>query len=384
MSVTRGEVIGRIVARANLDEFAERVLDSFWEQPEFQALHPPRGAVLSLVRWNLDLVIRWLAEGRPPSEAELEVFRQQARDRAAEGFPADIVPANFRRGARFAWRALMEAATEAERPALLESADLLFEYVDRVSRIFSEVYGEASAAAPASADEAAARELLARIAADELPVAEDHQLAERIGFQLDRASRPFVVALPGRTVADHAELAAQLRGRGMLAASEGRRVVGLAEAGADWAGAPMPPEAIVARERAALGAERGRVLEDLRAAVEVALATGRSGEIALEDYLAELLLCRSPRVAGQITRLVYGPLSEELAHTLDVLVAHSFERNSTAAELPVHRNTLRDRITRIGELTGVDLDSAEGSGLAWLAWLQRRGSTSRPGGASVR
>ena len=32
---------------------------------------------------------------------------------------------------------------------------------------------------------------------------------------------------------------------------------------------------------------------------------------------------------------------------------------------------LRDRIARISELTGVDLESAEGRGLAWLAWLAR-------------
>jgi DNA-binding PucR family transcriptional regulator len=43
----------------------------------------------------------------------------------------------------------------------------------------------------------------------------------------------------------------------------------------------------------------------------------------------------------------------------------------------VHRNTLRDRIARIAEITGLDLDSAEGRGLAWLAWLHRRDSTSR-------
>jgi DNA-binding PucR family transcriptional regulator len=147
---------------------------------------------------------------------------------------------------------------------------------------------------------------------------------------------------------------------------------------------PLPAEAIVARHRAALGAERGRVLEDLRAAVEVALSKGRSGEIALEDYLAELLLARSPRIAGQIARLVYGPLSEELARTLDMLVANSFERNATAAELPVHRNTLRDRIARITQLTGVDLDRTEGSALAWLAWLHRGGSTSRSGAAGIR
>ncbi len=35
------------------------------------------------------------------------------------------------------------------------------------------------------------------------------------------------------------------------------------------------------------------------------------------------------------------------------------------------RNTLRDRIARISQLTGVDLEGAEGRGLVWLAWLAR-------------
>ena len=61
----------------------------------------------------------------------------------------------------------------------------------------------------------------------------------------------------------------------------------------------------------------------------------------------------------------------ELARTLDELIKNNFEKGRVAAALPVHRNTLRDRIARISELTGVDLDSAEGRGLAWLAWRAR-------------
>jgi purine catabolism regulator len=71
---------------------------------------------------------------------------------------------------------------------------------------------------------------------------------------------------------------------------------------------------------------------------------------------------------------VYGPLDgdhAELARTLDQLIKDNFEKGRVAAALPVHRNTLRDRIARISELTGVDLESAEGRGLAWLAWLER-------------
>jgi len=331
--------------------------------------------VRAWVRWNVDLVIRWLTEGRPPSESELEIFRERARDRAAEGMPADVVPANFRRGARFAWRALLEAATDEERPALLESAELLFEYVDNVSRVFSEVYEATARAAPAAAEETAARALLRRIAEDEVPLPEDQNLAERIGFQLDGAAWPFAIAAPARPAEYHAELAGQLRRRGALAASEGRRVVGLADSRSPWRGIELDLRAIVIQGSGALGGERGRAMEELRGAVDVASARGQTGQIALEEYLPELLLRRSPRLAGQISERMYGPLGGELAHTLDLLVEHSFERGRTAAALPVHRNTLRDRIHRISELTGVDLDSAHGRGLAWLAWLQQKGST---------
>jgi hypothetical protein len=370
--IARGDVVRRIVQRTDLDQFADRVLDTFWDRPEFQRLHPPREAVRSWVLWNLELVIRWLVESRPPSESELEVFREHARARAVEGTPADVVPANFRSGARFAWRALLEAATEDERPALIGSADLLFEYVDRVSRIYSEAYQEVTALATAtSADEASARALLRRVIADETPRPEDHQLAEGIGFQLDRAARPFVVVSPRRTPGYHAELAATLRRRRALAVSEGRRVLGLANAKPGWEGLELDPRALVAEGQDVIGVERGQALDELCDAVEVAIARGDRGRISVENYLPELLVRRSPRSAARIAHRVYSPLSPELTHTLDVLVEHNFERASTAAALPVHRNTLRDRINRMSELTGVDLESARGRGLAWLAWIKR-------------
>jgi hypothetical protein len=372
-AATRGEVLRRIIERADLERFTDRVLDSFWERPEFQRLHPPREDVRAWVRWNLDLVIRWLTRGEPPTQAELEVFRAHARARAEEGFLPDMIPANFRRGARFAWRAMLDAATEAERPALLESADLLFEYIDRVSRIYSEGYESAARSTAASAEEIAAGAALRRIAAEEPPLAEDRQLADRIGFALERAARPFVIALPKASPTAHADLAAHLRQKRALAASEGRRVVGLSVDRA-WRTAQMESQAVIAQAPPAIGAERGRALEELRDVVELALAHGHAGEVEAAAYLPELLLRRSPRLAAQIRARVYSPLDgdhAELARTLDELIKYNFEKGRVAAALPVHRNTLRDRIARINELTGVDLKSAEGRGLAWLAFLAR-------------
>jgi hypothetical protein len=377
--LTRGEVLRRIVERSDLERFTDRVLDSFWEQPAFQQLHPPRENVRTWVRWNLDLVIRWLIEGEPPGEPELEAFRAHARARAAEGFPPDMIPANFRRAARFAWRAMLEAATDAERPALLESADLLFEYVDRVSRIYSEVYeswarDSVQRSRADRAEEIAAGALLRRIAAEEALLTEDQQLAQRIGFALERAARPLVIALPGGSAERHAELATRLRRRGVLAASEGQRVVGLSAAKAPWRELELDPGAVITHAPPAIGGERGPALDELRDVAGLAAARGRAGEVEADEYLPELLLRRSPRLASQIRARIYGPLEgshPELARTLDALVVHSFEKGRVAAALPVHRNTLRDRIARISELTGVDLERVEGRGLAWLAWLAR-------------
>ena len=47
----------------------------------------------------------------------------------------------------------------------------------------------------------------------------------------------------------------------------------------------------------------------------------------------------------------------ELTRTLDALIEHDFDRGATAAALPVHRNTLTNRLNRIRAITGLDVDT---------------------------
>jgi len=71
---------------------------------------------------------------------------------------------------------------------------------------------------------------------------------------------------------------------------------------------------------------------------------------------------------------VYGRLeteNPELARTLDCFVENNFDRGRTAAALPVHRNTLANRLNRIRGLTGLDVDDSEGLMLAALVSLNR-------------
>ncbi len=374
------DVIRRIVERVDLDEFTERVLDSFWERPEYQRFRPLREDVRAWVRWNIDLMIRWLVDGQPPTESDLERFRERARMLAANGMPADIVPANFRRGARYAWTAILDAAREDERAALVESADLLFEFIDRVSQLFSDTYASAGPAATISEDERRARALIARACAGEEPSGEDLQLGERIGFELSGAYRPFVMVAPAWSVQRHLALAARLRARHLLAASEGRRVTGLANRKVPWRELGLDPRAAIAQGSRTRPAELLEAFEELRVVVEVAVRDGRAGEIEPDDHVAELLLRRSPRLATRLRSRVYDQLAArdpELTRTLDALIEHDFDRGATATALPVHRNTLTNRLNRIRAVTGLDVDSSDGRGLLWLAWLEERGQSAR-------
>jgi hypothetical protein len=372
-----GEAIRRIVERSDIDEFTERVVDSFWDRPEFRPFRPLREDLRAWVRWNIDLVIRWLVDGQPPTEGDLERFRARARELAADGMPADIVPANFRRGARYAWTSLLEAAEEDERPALLESADLLFQFIDQVSELFSDAYEATAPPAIASQEELRARELLARACEGEEATVDDHQLAERLGFELRNSYRPFVLVAPAWPAERHLTLARRLRARRLLAVAEGRRVSGLAHRPVAWRELGMDPQAVCAQGRPAPRAELSDAFEELRTVVDVAVRDGRPGEVDVDDHLAELLLRRSPRIATRLRARVFDRLNgddPELTRTLDSLIEHDFDRGATAAALPVHRNTLTNRLRRIRVITGLDVDSPDGRTLVWLAWLERQAS----------
>lgn len=372
----------RLIARIDVDAFADRVLASYWDTLPGEPQEARRHAHM-WVRWNLDLVVRWLTERRPPTDAELDVLRTRAYRQAQAGVPADRVPGNFRRAARFAWNAALELAEPDERAALLEAADLVFEFVDRVSRIYAEAHGQAGLSAPVAVEERLARGLLGRLVEDQPPTAEDVDFAARAGWRLDGTFHPFVVACPGAAGTEHLALAERLRARGVLAASEGRWVLALSRTPMADLALELSARATTAEGDLTAREQLGTVLDELRMLVDVAQSHGRAGPADPAHHLPELLLRSAPRMAARIRHQVYGPLRRHphLAHTLDAYIAHDFNQQRAAAELPVHRNTFRERLSRISELTGLDLERAEDRGTAWLAHLYAPapGAPSLPG-----
>lgn len=94
------------------------------------------------------------------------------------------------------------------------------------------------------------------------------------------------------------------------------------------------------------------------------------------ETLQMLLRAQSPQALASFVRRVLGQLQQHdrgregtLKATLRAFLAHNGHWNETAAELGVHRHTLRARMDRIERITGRNLDSAYARMELWLALL---------------
>jgi hypothetical protein len=141
----------------------------------------------------------------------------------------------------------------------------------------------------------------------------------------------------------------------MLAYVDGELVVGVAHAAAQlqrFAGRGIH---VVTADTGA--AELGTALQEAILLARVVSPDGAGGVDPVDEYLPELLLALSPRVAARLRARVTARLPAELRKTLGELVARDMDRGATAEALHIHRNTLTNRLARIGELTGLPLNA---------------------------
>lgn len=327
------------------------------------------------IRWNVALVLRWLAEGVAPDESMISELHEVVRTRAVAAEPMHEGLVVYRRGIRIMWNMMLEAATDAERPLLLEQADILWSYLELVVDTFSQAYDD-ERDTPESVGERRARTVLNRLCAQQPLTVDDRERAEYLGFDLANPYRPFVARLAGATTADHIALAGRLRSQGVLATTEGNHVAGLCTEGFDWTPLLDDPRFLLACERPTERSGLTAVLETLRMLVGFADGAGRTGLLTARDFLLHLLLAQSPQIADDIVTRVFGGLdgneNADLAATLKCLATNSFDRGSTAAQLFIHRNTVLYRIQRVQKLSGLNLQNPLDQTLVCLAilWTQ--------------
>jgi hypothetical protein len=377
---TDGNLLAQIVRRVDIEEVARRMVAVFQaEIPAYRTLPEAmlKGEIAEVSRRNLGVFFRSLADERGLSDEELIPFCESARQRAAEGLPLEDLLRAYRLGGRLGWEALVAAAEPHEEATLLPGVARLMQYVDRLSDAVTDAYHDERRHL-FSDEERRVQELFDGLqnAAPLEPRTID--LARHLDFPLEDRYLPFVLALASGPAHAHAQMAAALRQRDVLAVPAGDRVCGLLPLGSDRTvlaeggtlravGPPTPR------------AELSAMLVDLRLLIDVARRAGRDGDLRLEEFLPELLLARSPHLGAMLESRVYGPLESaaekggaDLLTTLEAFLSTGLDRRATADRLHVHPNSLDYRLRRIEELTGLLFADPDAVMLLALAIRRRR------------
>ncbi|AQS67392.1 CdaR family transcriptional regulator [Streptomyces pactum] len=109
-------------------------------------------------------------------------------------------------------------------------------------------------------------------------------------------------------------------------------------------------------------AELGTAWWEASAAARAARAETRFGPVAEWTSIGpfRLLTALSPQSAHDpVVRVLLSPAHRELARTAEVYLDRAGQAGRTAAELGIHRQTLYYRLSRVEQLTGLDLDDGE-------------------------
>lgn len=373
-------VIHRVLARLDLDELARRIdlnlrQVRYYEPCERATLLDDGGPVL---RWNLELLTGWLREGTAPTSDDLAELRAILRADAARGKQAHEQLVVYNQGTRCMWTSLLETATDGERAALTACSEIVLNYQSLVAQAFSDVYqDQAEAETGRGGAERRAGILLDWLTGPDPVNSEMAASSRALGFSIADRYRPFVAVVHGGSVAAHAGLARRLRAAGALAVTKLDHVEGVVSDAFDWTRYADEPKMLVVTDHALPRADLATGLGDVRAAAAMARQAALSGSISVEEYLPQLLLACSPRLADRLASRVYAALDEhnadDLTTTLKLLVSTNFDRAATAAALPVHRNTVLYRVNRIQKITGLDFGDRRDLALIWLAttWRNR-------------
>ncbi|MGA5466171.1 PucR family transcriptional regulator [Mycobacterium sp. NPDC050041] len=305
-----------------------------------------------------------LAETLSPA---LDGAYELGRGEARQGRSMDALLSAYRVGARVAWRELSAAAVGAglTAEAVARFAEMVFAFIDELSA--SSVAGHADELAVSGRVRQRYLERLALQLLDGAPAETLRASAERAGWQppatltaivlaekhirglavrFGQATLQLTVDLPGVEPADALAvlLVPDLDGRSrrqLRSALQGRRA---------FVGPARPWSLAQSSYRRALRARDLSVPDD----VDV---------VDTDDHLAELILTADREAADDLRRQVLAPLerlrpstAERLTETLRSWVLHQGQREAVAADLFVHAQTVRYRMTQLRELYGDRLD----------------------------
>jgi PucR C-terminal helix-turn-helix domain len=306
----------------------------------------------------------------PPLFPALDGAYELGRGEARHGRSIDALLSAYRVGARVAWRELSTTAVGAGLPAatIARFAELVFAFIDELSA--SSVSGHADELATTGRVrqrylERLAQNLLAGEAAADLLAS-----AEKADWQPPETLT--AVLLP---LAQTRGMAARF-GQSTLQLSEELPGVDASEALAvllvpDMEGTRRPQLlSALAGRRALVGPARpwahaqSSYHRALRARNLVSL--NETDVVDTDDHLVELVLSADSEAADDLRRRALAPLAhlrtnsaQRLAETLRSWLLHQGQRDAVAADLFIHAQTVRYRMTQLRDLYGDRLNDPQ-------------------------
>ena len=359
--------------RAQLPAVAEQTVAAVTaEVPGYGELTGPMGATIEqAVQTALGAFLRLAEQSREsdpgtPLQPALEGAYALGRGEARSGRTMDALLAAYRVGARVSWREMSATAVASGSPpgTVAQFAELVFAYIDQLS----------AASVAGHADELATTGRVRQ------------RYLERLGQDL-LCDAPLEAVLAAAERADWtppdtltAVLLPSARVRGAAALLDDRTLVvsgdlaglELTGPGGDQLTVLLVPDAsgvdraqllrVLAGRRAVVGPVRPwtQAAQSFRRAVRArALVAPTADPIDSEEHLPTLVLGADPEALADLRARALAPLAgmrpgtgERLAETLRSWLLHQGRREQVAADLVVHPQTVRYRMTQLRELYG--------------------------------
>ena len=300
-------------------------------------------------------------QAQTPTAPAVDGAYQLGRGEARSGRSVDALLSAYRIGARVAWREMSSTAVrnEVEAGTLGQFAELVFAYIDELSA--SSVAGHNDERATTGR---VRQRLLERLAADLL----GGSAPEVVEAAAERADW-----VPPSTLTAVIVPESQVRSVSNAIAGESlQSSESLPFEGGDAMVLLLVPD-VQGRRRAALlttlagvraVAGPARPWLDVRSSYERALRVHALGlGTDSEDHLVELVLSADASALADLRRRALAPLeglsptsAEKLTETLRSWLLHQGRRDAVAADLFVHAQTVRYRMSQIRELYGDRLE----------------------------
>jgi hypothetical protein len=381
-----------------LDEVRRQLGEEWPDYAEFLAEEHGEvsAAAEGFMRWLVEFAEVSLSEPPggliPTPSTPVALFEEIGRVQWREGRELSTLLSAYQLGARVAWHHVSGAALEVgiARASLAALAEAVFAYVDHLSsasaRGFVMEQSEAAVTRERLRDD-----LVELLLSDRSDSAAVRAAAIRVGWQLPREAAVILVE-PDNPVAE-----------AMLARFDSSCLIIRRR---QLLGAIIPDPVRPGRRLRLAAALRGTgavighpvSLEQLPASVEIVEIANRlrragtltDDPVFVAEHLDAIIVHRDARLLDALRRQCLAPLSglapavrQRLSDTLAAWLRHLGDRQAVAAELHVHPQTVRYRMSQLHELFGSALDDPAGRARLTLALAWGAVGADEPGASAA-